>query len=118
MLGFKVPWRAPSVALLPADQQAFTQLVQARNATALQLNEIEADVRQRAASLGADAHSRTLWQGAKIAGRKPEIDSLASAGREQDAKLAEFAAVRGFSSAERLAKVCGLPSPAPTLRRV
>lgn len=118
MLGnLRLPWPTAKVSLLPRDREEFGHLVAARNATIKRLGEIEAEVRERAAALGSDPHTVGLWQGALIAGRKPEIDALAAAGRSQDDMLQAFAAERGFSSAERLAKVCGLPSPTALLGR-
>lgn len=113
----KLPWTGAKVSLLPRDREEFSHLVAARNSTVRRLEEIETEVRERARALGSDAHTISLWQGALIAGRKPEIDALAAAGRSQDEMLRAFAAERGFSSAERLAKVCRLPSPSAGLGR-
>ena len=107
----KFPWDGPKFALLPRDREQFGHLVAARNSTVQRLAEIEVEVRAQAEARGGDRHAISLWHGALIAGRMPEIDALAAEGRGQDEELRAFAVERGFSSPERLAKVCGLPSP-------
>lgn len=108
--------RSPSVALSGSDRDAFSALAQARNSYVEQITAIEAAITQQADMRGHDKSSRALWRDALRAGRAPEIDALAQAGQSQQEALQAFAQERGFSSAERMAKVCGLPSPSPVRR--
>lgn len=109
------PFRTGRVALMPADQEEFSRLAGQRRATVAALAQIEAQIRQQASVRGYDRTSRAIWESALANGRAPEIAALVEEGRRQDAALSAFAESRGFASPERLAFVCGLPSPAPRI---
>lgn len=105
--------RSRSIAVLPHDRDEFLALAEARNACVAQLDAIEAEIAQQAQTRGHDTASRGLWLHALRVGRGPEIDALAEAGKAHQEALQAFAQARGFSSAERMARVCNLPSPSP-----
>lgn len=117
MLEALLPWRtssrAAAIALLPADRAQFAQLAEARNATVAKIGNIEAQVKAQAANRSASPRDLALWTESLLAGREAEILQLAAEGRRQQEALSDFAKARGFTSPERMAAVCGLPSPTP-----
>ncbi len=108
--------RSPTVTVSPGELDEFAALVAARNACVAQLDAIEAEITQQAQTRAHDSASLGLWLHALRVGRGPEIDALAQAGQTRQEALQAFARERGFSSPERMAKVCGLPSPSPRVR--
>lgn len=110
--GLRAAPKPGSVALLPLQREKFCKLVAALRETLAAIGAIEEEVRDQVLAYGvADQASRELWKTALLVGREAEIAPLRERGQLEQRELEAFSQCLGFSSSERLAYLCGLPSP-------